>query len=144
MWLQPLSFIALIIIALTALSWPVAAIARRRYGAANRLLGADLMAYRLLRGFAWVTLMALAGWTSLLGLRTVVMENIDGRVWLLEIAGTLGGFGLAGAALWSSLRAWARPGGRVATLWSAVQFLAALTMLYVMLTFHLISFGTQF
>jgi uncharacterized membrane protein len=86
----------------------------------------------------------LAGWVSLLELRTIVMGNIDGRVWLLEVAGTLGGFGLAGVAVWNLWRAWSHPRGRVATLWSAAQALAALTLLYVMLAFHLISFGTKF
>ena len=143
-WLEPLCLIALIVVALTALSWPAAALARRRYGAANPLSGADLLSYRLLRGFSWLTLIALAGWLSLLELRTIVMDNIDGRVWLLEIAGTLGGFGLLAAALWNLWRVGSRPRGPVAAIWSGVQALAAAAVLDVMLTFHLISFGTNF
>ena len=143
-WLKPVALLSLIVVVLSALSWPAAALARRRYRRANPLIGADLMSYRLLRGFAWLTLIVLAGWMSLLELRTIVMENIDGRVWLLEIAATLGGFGLAGAALWNFWRTWSHPRGRVATIWSAVQVLAALAMLDVMLTFHLISFGAEF
>jgi CubicO group peptidase (beta-lactamase class C family) len=143
-WLKPLFLVALIVLALTALSWPVAAIARRRYGAANPLIGADLLSYRLIRAFSWLTLIVLAGWTSLLDLRTIVMAGIDGKVWLLELAGTLAGFGLGGVTIWNLSRAWSHRRGRVTTIWSAVQTLAALAMLYVMLTFHLISFGTQF
>ena len=143
-WLKPLCLIALIVVALTALSWPAAALARRPYGAANPLSGADLLSYRLLRGFSWLTLIALAGWLSLLELRTIVMDNIDGRVWLLEIAGTLGGFGLLAAALWNLWRVGSRPRGPVAAIWSGVQALAAAAVLDVMLTFHLISFGTNF
>jgi hypothetical protein len=142
--LKPLCLIALIVVALTALSWPAAALARRRYGAANPLSGADLLSYRLLRGFSWLTLIALAGWLSLLELRTIVMDNIDGRVWLLEIAGTLGGFGLLAAAIWNLWRVGSRPRGPVAAIWSGVQALAAAAVLDVMLTFHLISFGTNF
>ena len=71
------------------------------------------------------------------------MDNIDGRVWLLEIAGALGGFGLAGCSRWNLWRARSRR-GRVGTIYSAVLLLAALTILDVMLTFHLISFGTKF
>ena len=51
---------------------------------------------------------------------------------------------MAGAAVWNLWRAWSHPRGRVATLWGAVQALAALAMLYVMLAFHLINFGTRF
>jgi hypothetical protein len=86
----------------------------------------------------------MAGWVSLLGLRTIVMDNIDGKVWLLELAGTLGGFGLLAAAIWNLWRVGSRPRGRVASIWSGVQALAALVVLDVMLTFHLISFGTNF
>ena len=143
-WLKPLCLIALIVIALTAISWPAAAIARRRYGAANPLIGADLMTYRLIRVFSWLALIVLVGWMTVLDLRIIVLGNIDGTVWLLEIAGALGGFGLAGVAIWNLRLAWSRARGRVATIWSGVQTLAALAMLYVMLTFHLISFGTQF
>jgi hypothetical protein len=143
-WLKPLFLLALIVVALTALSWPVAAIARRRYGAANPLTGADLSSYRLIRAFSWLTLIVLAGWMSLLDLRSIVMSNIDGKLWLLELAGALGGFGLAAVAIWNLSRAWSHPRGRVATIWTAAQALAALSTLYVMLAFHLISFGTKF
>ena len=143
-WLKPLCIIALVVVALTALSWPAAALARRRYGAANPLIGADLLRYRLLRGFSWLTLLVLAGWLSLLGLRTIVMANIDGTIWLLEVAGTLGAFGLAAVALWNLVRVGSRPRGRIAVIWGGVQALAALVVLDAMLTFHLISFGTRF
>ncbi len=81
---------------------------------------------------------------TVLDLRIIVMGNIDGTVWLLEIAGALGGFGLAGVSIWNLWRAWSHPRSLGATIWSALQALAALAMLYVMLTFHLISFGTNF
>jgi CubicO group peptidase (beta-lactamase class C family) len=143
-WLKPVWLMALVVIALTALSWPAAAIARRRYGAAISSIGADLMRYRLVRGFSWLILIVLAGWVSLLDLRTLVMHNIDGRVWLLEIAGTVGAFGLVAAAVWNLGRVRSRPRGRLLWVWRAVQLLAAAAMLDVMLTFHLISFGTKF
>ncbi len=143
-WLQPLSSAALVVLVLTALSWPAAAIARRRYGAVNPLTGADLLAYRLLRGFCWLTLIVLAGWMSLLGLRTIVMDNIDGRVWLLQIGGALGACGLAAVALWNLRRAISHPGSRLGAICRGVEALAALTVLWVMLTFHLLSFGANF
>ena len=72
------------------------------------------------------------------------MANIDAQVWLLELGGTLAGFGLAAAAIWNLSRVCSRPRGRLAIIWGGAQVLAALTMLYVMLAFHLISFGTKF
>ena len=143
-WLMPAGLIALIVIMITAFSWPVAALARRRCGVANPVFGADLMTYRFVGGLSWLVLIALAGWMSLLQLRTLVMENIDGRVWLLEVGGTLGAFGLAGAALWNLWRVWLHRRGRGAAILAVVQLLAALIMLHIMLAFHLISFGTKF
>jgi len=143
-WLKPAFLLALVIIALTALSWPAAAIARRRYRVAKLLIGTDLLSYRLIRAFSWMTLIVLGGWISLLNLRSIVMANIDGKVWLLELAGTLAAFGLAAAAVWNLSRVWSRPRGWLAAIWGAAQALAALTTLYVMLAFHLISFGTKF
>jgi CubicO group peptidase (beta-lactamase class C family) len=143
-WLKPSFLAALMVVALTALSWPVAAIARRRYGAAHPLIGADLLSYRMTRAFSWLVLMVLAGWMSLLDLRSIVMANIDAKVWLLEFAGAFGAFGLAAAAIWRLSRVWSHHRRRLAAIWSAAQTLAALTMLYVMLAFHLISFGTKF
>jgi CubicO group peptidase (beta-lactamase class C family) len=143
-WLKPSGLIALAVMSITALSWPVVAISRRRFAAANELIGADLASYRLLRGLSWLTLIVLAGWSLLLNLRTLVMANIDGQVWLLELGGALGGFGLAGAALWNLWRACFRPGGHAAKVWRTIQVLAAVVLLDIMLTFHLISFGTKF
>lgn len=143
-WLQPVSLIALIVVAITALSWPVAAVARRRYGAANPRAGADLMSYRLLGALSWLTCVVLGGWLSVLDLRTIVMGNIDGMVWLLEVAGALAGFGLLGVASWNLWRAGVGRRGRVNTTWSAIQALAAAAVLWVMVAFHLISFGANF
>ena len=46
-------------IVVTALSWPVGAISRRRFGAAIPLSGLDLKSYRWVRGFSWLVLAAL-------------------------------------------------------------------------------------
>jgi hypothetical protein len=54
------------------------------------------------------------------------------------------GYGYADAAIWNLWRVGSRPRGRVAAIWSGVQALAAAVVLDVMLTFHLISFGTNF
>jgi len=133
----------LVLVALTALSWPVGAISRRRFGAAMVLVGADLKSYRWVRGFSWLVLAALGGWAwllSSLGSDT----NFDGAIWLLQIAGTVGFVGLCGAALWNLQRVWQSNRGWFAKLWSMLLVLAAFLTLWVTLSFHLISFGTRY
>jgi CubicO group peptidase (beta-lactamase class C family) len=142
-WLMPVFIASLVLVALTALSWPVGAIGRRRFVAPMVLVGADLKSYRWVRGFSWLVLVALGGWAwlfSSLGADT----NFDGAIWLLEIAGTVGFVGLCGAALWNFRRVWRSNRGWFAKLWSVLLVLAALVTLWVALSFHLISFGTRY
>jgi CubicO group peptidase (beta-lactamase class C family) len=146
-WLKPLCLAALVVIALTALSWPAGAIARRRYGATLALDGRDLAAYRLVRFFSWLVLATLLGWMSLLADFIPLVDNdgsLDWRIWLLQIGGTIAAFGLAALALWNLQRVWRGVRTRCAKLWSALLVLAALSILWVMLAFHLISFGTHY
>jgi CubicO group peptidase (beta-lactamase class C family) len=142
-WLMPVFLAALAIIALTALSWPVGAISRRRFGVAMALGGQDLKSYRWARAFSWLVLAALGGW-ALLFLSFESDRNLDAAIWLLEIVGTVGYVGLCGAALWNIQRIWQGKRGWFAKLWSALLMLAGLLILWVTLSFHLISFGTHY
>jgi CubicO group peptidase (beta-lactamase class C family) len=142
-WLSPAFVAALIIIALTALSWPAGAISRRRLGVAMALSGPDLKSYRWVRGCSWLVLAAVGGWAwlfSLLGSET----SLDGAIWLLQIAGTAGFVGLCAAALWNLRRVWQSNRGWFARLWSMLLVLAALFLLWLTWSFHLISFGTRY
>ena len=142
-WLMPLFLAALAVIGLTALSWPIGALSRRRFGVAMALSGPDLRSYRWVRGLSWAVLAAFCGW-ALLFVSLESEANLDGAIWLLEIAGTVGFFGLFGAALWNLQRVWRSNRGWFAKLWSALVVLAALLSLWVTLSFHLISFGARY
>jgi CubicO group peptidase (beta-lactamase class C family) len=146
-WLQPVGLAALVLIGLTALSWPAGAIARRRYGAALALNSRDLTAYPLVSIFSWLVLATLLGWMSLLAELIPLVDNdgsLDWRIWLLQIGGTIGGCGLAALALWNLRRVWQGVRSGFSRLWSALLVFAALVILWVMLAFHLISFGTHY
>lgn len=142
-WLLPSFLAALAIVALTALSWPIGAIGRRRFGVAMALKGPDLKSYRWVRGFSWLVLAALGGWAWLFE-SLESQANVDAAIWALEIAGTVGYFGLCGAALWNLQRVWRSRRGGFAKLWSLLVVLAALSTLWVTLSFHLISFGVRY
>jgi CubicO group peptidase (beta-lactamase class C family) len=142
-WLMPVFVASLVLIVLTALSWPIGAISRRRFGVAMALVGPDLKSYRLVRGFCWLVVAAFGGWAwlfSSLGSET----NVDGAIWPLEIAGTVGYVGLLCAALWNLQRIWRDRRGWFAKLWSVLLVLAALFILWVTLSFHVISFGARY
>lgn len=61
-WLLPLSGAALAIILLTALAWPIGAIARKRHGAKQTLAGRDLIACRAVAIGAWLVPLLLGSW----------------------------------------------------------------------------------
>ena len=142
-WLMPAFLAALALIALTAFSWPVGAISRRRLAVAMILQGADLRAYRWARGFCWLVLAALGGWAWLFA--SLQSEgSLDAAIWLLETLGTISFFGLLGTAVWNLNRVWLGNRGWFAKLWSVLLVLAATLTLWVTLSFHLVSFGTHY
>jgi CubicO group peptidase (beta-lactamase class C family) len=143
-WLMPLFIVSMVVILGTAVSWPAAALVRRRYGVPLALRGQRLLSYRAVRILSATVTLVLIAWMSMLNLRTVVMSEIDAFVWLLQVLGTLSFLGLAVFA-WVGVRnVWLDRGSvpkRIATLCLAI---AASTVLWVALAFHLVSFGTRF
>jgi CubicO group peptidase (beta-lactamase class C family) len=143
-WLMPLLLVALGIVLISALSWPLAAIDRRRHGLARTRSGRDLTAYRLVRVFSWLVLVALGGWMLVLQSLFSSEANLDWLLWLMEIGGTIAFFGLLGSALWIIWRDRTVSRRWTAKLWSVLLVLAAFVILWVALVFHLISFGTNY
>lgn len=143
-WLKPLFMAALAIVVLTALSWPVGAIGRRRYGQAMALVGNDLKAYRLVRLCAWMCVAVLLAWLNVLAPRKLIFGEMDGLIWTLEIVGTIAYFGLLGTSLWNARQIWSKHRGWFTQLWSLLLVAAALVILWVTLAFHLVSFGTRY
>jgi CubicO group peptidase (beta-lactamase class C family) len=146
-WLLPAFMLALGTLFLTGLSWPVAAIARRRFGAALALEGQDRNAYRLVRLFAWIVSLVFAGWILALSMLED-LDNINGGLdWLIRpllILGAIGIIGLAAAAPWNLWRTWKGRRGWIAKLWGLLLTFAALVMLWIAVVFHLFNFSLSY
>jgi hypothetical protein len=143
-WFMPAAIAGAIIVAITALGWPVGAIARRRYGASLNLSGIDLTLHRLIHALAWLALATLGGWTLLLNSLGKIESNLDGWIWFLEIASAVGFSALAACALWIACRSWLRPQSWLNRAWSALCVAGALSILWTAAAFHLISFGANY
>ncbi len=147
-WLLPALLLALGIVAVTALAWPWAAIARRRYGATLALTGRARRAYRLSRGFAWLALGVMIGWmllvTTMISDLNALGGALDWALYLLQFLTPIAFVGLLGLSLWYGWTVWT--GGRKwgAKLWSVLLALSAFLLLYVGLAYHLIGFGTRY
>ena len=148
-WLLPMTKAGLAVILTCALSWPIAAIIRRRYGIAFADEGNPYWLYRLVRALSWLVLAVVAGWALLFMLLSRSGDGLAGGllealIWLLEIGGAIGFVGLLATSVWNLSDTGARRGGWLARLGKLSLALASLTMAWVALAFHLISFGTHF
>jgi CubicO group peptidase (beta-lactamase class C family) len=143
-WLMPAFIFGGGIIAITALAWPAGAIVRWRYGASLSLSGADLIMHRLLPVFAWLASAALGGWMLLFSTLEGSEANLDLWIWLLEFTSVIGFVGLAVCAFLSACRAWTPQGNWAGRIWSSLRAAGALSVLWVAVAFHLISFGTNY
>jgi hypothetical protein len=122
----------------TVLSWPIAAIVRRRYGQTLQLAGPEGRAYRLTRlaallgviyMFAWV-IASVADFAS-----TVGVEPWIRLIQLIGLACVIG----AAVAVWNAGLAWRGRRSGWAKAWSTVLALALLYIVWFSFAFHLIS-----
>src|SRR3546814_1032681 len=101
---MPALLISLGLVLLAAIAWPVRALIRRHYQTPFALEGRARRAWRLSRLFAWLVLLAVAGWMLLLVSFSGDIGSIGGPLdWLiilLRVLTPLAAFGLLAASAW--------------------------------------------
>ena len=147
-WLTPLLYASLVALALTALSWPIAAIVRRRYGAALALDPKELRAFRLSKIGAILILAALGMWAMTITRMLKDISNLSAKfdmtIHFAQLFGMLAFVGGLAAMLWNLRTAWTGKRRWPAKIWSIVLTLAALVVLWIALTFNLFSLGVNY
>ncbi len=147
-WLLPALLLALAALTLTALAWPIAALARRRYGAKLELDPRALRAFRLSRLAAIAIVGALVGWGLTIGVLLSDINKLnastDPLIRILQIAGAIAFIGGAAILLWHLWIVWSGRRRWPARVWSIVLALSGLVMLWVAVAFKLISFGVNY
>ena len=145
--LLPLVYLSLLILFLTAILWPVRWLVRRKFGATLALEGRERLSYRLVRGFAWLTLLVLVAWFMVLGALgelaglNSALDPILYFVQFLTIVALLGTLAVTGWDLWLVWRGKRRWTSKV---WSVALLFAALTMVWIGWSFHLLGFGANY
>ncbi|MDH7973121.1 serine hydrolase domain-containing protein [Sphingomonas sp. AR_OL41] len=96
-WIIPLLLAALAVMFVTALSWPIVALARRRFGYRPTIAGRPLLLYRTTAITAWLMLIVAGGWMGMIAALSSDVANFDGRldIWmrllqLLSLAAIVG------------------------------------------------------
>jgi len=142
---MPLALAAMAFLALTATTWPVAAIARWRYHRSFALSGARAMVYRLVRLCAVLSLVAVTLWTVVIQLVSAT-TGAAAAGWLRaaqasSLLAFAGGAALALANLWLVLR---KPASPTARIFAVLLLAASGYMLWLALQYHLIGFSGQY
>jgi CubicO group peptidase (beta-lactamase class C family) len=142
-WILPLAGIALLIMIIAAFGWPIVRIVRWRYGYKSDLAGRPLLLHRLTRVTAWLFLLELAGWFSIMMLLQSDLSALDNGldIWmrllqLVLIAAIVGTV----VAVWNAWKVTTAPGRhRFATFWSILIALAAVFLSWLCLNLGLLT-----
>ena len=140
-WILPALVVAIAVLLLTVIHWPMAALIRRRYGAAFALVGQQALAYRLARVAAIVSLVFLFGWALII--QTAMSDlaafggRMDGWVMLFQVLGLLGLIG-AGAAIWNAWLVWRGSAKWWSKSWNVALATACVLIVWFGFAFNLI------
>ncbi|MGZ8337363.1 MAG: serine hydrolase domain-containing protein [Allosphingosinicella sp.] len=145
---MPLLQIALAILLLTALFWPVRWLVRRHHKQTFALTGRELLGYRLSRGAALAIVLVIAGWATTITMLFSDLNNLggafDGVILTLQVLSFIIFFGGLAVFLWYAWQVWRGKRRWTAKLWSVLLVLAALVVIWVGFAFHLLSLGTGY
>jgi CubicO group peptidase (beta-lactamase class C family) len=147
-WLVPVLGGGMIALLLTALAWPIAALARRHYGAPYRLTGIDAKAHWWVRLGAVAVLALWIAWAVIISMGlsdlNVLTSGNDGLFWVLQLLSPIVFFGAAAIGVWNawvvlrSARKW------YAKTWAVLLAIAFLATLWVALVHDLIAFDVNY
>ena len=147
-WILPVGGLALLIVVIAALGWPIVALVRRRYQYASNVSGRPLLLHRITRAAAWLYIVVIIGWLIVLTVINKDLTALNGGMdlWMrllqlfliLAIVGSL-------AAIWNAYVV-ARQAGRhlIATIWSILVALAAIFLAWLCLDAGLLTLSLNF
>ena len=147
-WIIPVGSVALVILLIAALGWPIVALTRRRYKYQSDVSGRRLQLHRATRATAWLYLVVVVGWVLVLSAVNKDLTALNGGmdVWMrllqlvliVAIVGSL-------VSIWNAYAVATSPGRhRVATLWAIVIAIAAALMAWMCVNAGLLTTSLNF
>lgn len=147
-WIFPVGAVALLILIIAALGWPVVALVRRRYKYQSEIAGQPLMLHRATRATAWLFLLLMVGWFLVLNAVNNDLTALNGGldIWmrllqlvlLVAIVGTLVAIWNAYVVATASGKHWGR------TLWAVLIALSAIFFAWLCLDLGLLTAGLNY
>ncbi|MCW3005132.1 MAG: beta-lactamase family protein [Conexibacter sp.] len=145
-WNTPLFYLTLGILTIAAVSWPAAAIIRRRYGHRFELTGRSAMLYRLTRAVCVADLVFAGLWFWFLSQKDIqwFSSGTDGIIRLIQLVGLIAMVG----ALAPLAHAAATAGDASKSWWAKLSTLlvaaACLACIWFTLSLHLITLNIAY
>jgi CubicO group peptidase (beta-lactamase class C family) len=142
-WIFPVAGLALLILVIAALGWPIVALVRRRYKYQAEVGGRPLQLHRATRGTAWLFSVLLIGWVLVINAVNSDLTALNGGldVWmrLLQLILIVGIVGTI-AAIWNAVVVARAPGKHVlATIWAVLIALSAIFFAWLCLDLGLLT-----
>ena len=147
-WIMPAASVALVVLVLTLLIWPIAWFVRRKYRATFPLAGTALRAYKWTRWASLAVVLVTVGWAAMIGALFANLENLSGTfdtlLMLLQVVGLIAFLCAVVFAGWNAWLTW-RDGRRwTAKTWNTLIAVSAVVMLYTAFTFKLVSMTANY
>jgi CubicO group peptidase (beta-lactamase class C family) len=142
-WIFPVGGLALLILVIAAVGWPIVALVRRRYKYETGVTGRALQLHRATRATAWLLLILVIGWGLVLNAVDKDLSALNGGldIWMrllqliliVAVVGTL-------AAIWNAYVVVTAPGKhKVATIWAALIAISAAFLVWLCLNLGLLT-----
>ena len=139
-----LTVLSLALLALTAVLWPIVAIARWRYGKPFAYTGSRALDYRLLRACAGLGVAAVVLWFVVLQVVSAASAmRVDGLLHLAQAASFIAFAGGTAVAIWNLVLA-VKDGSWFSKLYAVLMLGAFGFMLWIALHYHLIGLSGQY
>ncbi len=146
-WILPLILVAIVILSLTVVAWPIAAWRRRRRGTPLALSPREISWYRLVRVVAIVDIVFLAGWMGIVAAGNSDLAAYDGHLdlwfYVLHLLGFIGAVG-AIVAIWNGWLAIAGKRGWKSAAWNVGLAASCVAISWFAFAFHLIRFTLKY
>ncbi|WP_420138142.1 serine hydrolase domain-containing protein [Sphingomonas sp.] len=147
-WIVPALLIALAIMALTAIGWPVVALVRRNYGYRTPLVGRALQLHRATRITAWIFLVIATGWTVMVLSIDSNLEAFNGGmdIWM-RLLQLLSLVAIVGTALtcWNAYETARTPDRRWwKYMWAILVAVSALFLVWLIITMKLLTISLDY
>ncbi len=147
-WLMPALLAALAILLINGLSWPIGAVARRRFKASLPYAGRAATLYRITRALSIGAIGAIVTLVATLTYMAADIERFSEPMdpWLLVVKLATVAIFIAGAiaALYDLFAHWRAPRGWAGRIWSILVAAAFVILVWIAFAYHLTNFGSHY